>query len=137
MFVWNWTTTVLSLPLSRNTEISRGLGGKNDVQYFTSWDEVSVKTLEHKTDLEQYGNLVSRYRAGDPIQVGGENSKYQRYRVQLAKRTVASAKGERHIATGYKVCCDTRGRPRIYDREIIRSYIILKQLAQVGSWPGW
>ena len=45
-------------------------------------------------------------------------------RVQLAKRTLASAKGERHVATGYKVCCDSRGRPTIYDGEIIGSYIL-------------
>ena len=32
--------------------ISRGLGGKNAVQYFTKWDEISVKTLEHETVLE-------------------------------------------------------------------------------------
>ena len=44
--------------------ISRGLGGKNTVQYFTSRDEVSVKTWEHETDLEQYGNIVSRYYLG-------------------------------------------------------------------------
>ena len=85
----------------------------NTIKY-TSWDEVKVKTWEHETDLEQYGNLVSRYWAGDPIQVGGENAKYRRYRVQLAKRTLASASGERYVATGYEVCCDTRGRPGIY-----------------------
>lgn len=59
--------------------ISIGLGGKNAVQYYTSWDEVSVKTWEHETDLEQYGNLVSRYWAGEPIQIGGENARYRRY----------------------------------------------------------
>ena len=57
--------------------------------------------------------------------------------MQLAKRTLASAKRGRHVATGHKVCCDTRGRPRIYDREIIGSYIYFKttradwQLARV------
>ena len=118
--------------------ISRGLGGKNAVQYFTSWDEVTVKTWEHETDLDQYGSLVSRYWAGDPVQVGGENAKYGRYRVQLAKRTLACANGERYVATGYKVCCDTRGRPGIYDRDIIGSYMYFKtshagwQLARVG-----
>ena len=40
-----------------------------------NWDEVSVKTWEHETDLEQHGNLVSRYCAGDPVQVGGEIAK--------------------------------------------------------------
>ena len=30
------------------------------------------------------------------------------------------------IATGYEVCCDTRGRPGIYDRDIIGSYIYFK-----------
>ena len=55
------------------------------------------------------------------------------------RQTLASAKGERHVATGYKVCCDIRGRPGIlvYDREIIGSYIYFKttragwQLARV------
>ena len=79
MFVWNWTTIVIKPTLITKHRISRGLGGKNAVQYFTNWDEVSVKTWEHETDLEQYGNLVSRYWAGDPIQVGGENAKYRRY----------------------------------------------------------
>lgn len=79
--------------------LSRGSGGKNAVQYYTinSWDEVSVKTWEHQTDLEPYGSLESRYWAGDPIQLGGDNAKYRRYRVQLAKRTLACAKGERHV----------------------------------------
>ena len=41
------------------------------------------------------------------------------------------------VATGYKVCCDTRGRLRTYDGEIIGSYIYFKttragwQLARV------
>ena len=35
-----------------------------------SWDEVTIKTWEHETDLDQYGSLVSRYWAGDPVQVG-------------------------------------------------------------------
>ena len=58
--------------------ISRGLGGKNAVQYYTSWDKVTVKTWEHETDLEQYGSIVSRYWAGEPVQIGGENAKYRR-----------------------------------------------------------
>ena len=57
--------------------ISRGLGGKNAAQYYTSWDEVSVKTWEHETDLEQYRSLVSKYWAGGPV-VGGENARYRR-----------------------------------------------------------
>ena len=82
--------------------ISRGLGGKHAVQYFTSWDGVEVKTWEHETDLEQYGNLVSRSWAGEPLQVGGENAKYGRFKAQLAKRTSGCARGDRHVATEYK-----------------------------------
>ena len=48
-------------------------------QRCTSWDEVSVKTWEHETDLEQYQSLVSRYWAGDPTHVDGENAKHRRY----------------------------------------------------------
>ena len=73
------------------------------VQRCTSWDEVSVKTWEHETDLEQYGSLVSRYWAGDPIQVGGYNAKYRRCRVQLAKRTLACARGERRCNWVYSL----------------------------------
>ena len=70
--------------------------------------------------------MVSRYWAGEPLQVGGENAKYRTFRVQLAKRSLACARGERHAATGYKVCCDTTGRPEIYDRDIIGSCIYFK-----------
>ena len=59
--------------------VSRDLGGKNAVQYHADWDEVSVKTWEHETDLEQYQSLVSRYWAGDPTHVDGENAKHRRY----------------------------------------------------------
>ena len=31
--------------------------------------------------------------------------------------------GGRDVATGYIVCCDTRGRRGMYDRDIIGSYI--------------
>ena len=57
--------------------------------------------------------------------------------MQLAKRTLACSKGERYVATGHKVCCDTRGRPGLYDRDMIGSYIYFKtyragwQLARV------
>ena len=33
------------------------------------------------------------------------------------------SKGERYVAAGYKACCDTRGRPGLYDRDMIGSYI--------------
>ena len=91
-----------------------------------------METWEHETDLEQYGSLVSRYWAGDPMQVGEDNTRYRRYRVQLAKRTLACSKGEIYVATGYKVCCDTRGRSGLYDRDMIGSYIQFKT-----SRTGW
>ena len=68
------------------------------------------------------GSIVSRYWAGEPVQIGGENAKYRRYRIQLAKRMTSCARGERHVAKGYKVCCDVRGRPGVYSRDIIGSY---------------
>ena len=119
--------------------ILRGLGKRNAVQYYTSWDEITVKTWEHETDFERYGSIVSRYWAGESVQIRGEHSKYRRYRVQLAKRMLACAKGERHVlvAKDYKVCCDVRRRPGIYSRDIIGSYIHYKtnragwQLARV------
>ena len=38
-----------------------------------------MKTWEHETDLEQYESLVSKYWAGDSIQVSGANARYRRY----------------------------------------------------------
>lgn len=72
-------------------------------------------------DIEQYGSLASRYWARDPVQVGRENAKYRRYRVQLANRKLACGKDEKHVAKGYKVCCDTRERPWIYHPDVIAS----------------
>lgn len=57
--------------------------------------------------------------------------------MQLAKRILACGKGERYVSTGYKVFCDTRGRPGIYYRDILGSYTYFKtsragrQLARV------
>ena len=80
--------------------------------------------MEHETDLEQYGNLISRYWAGESLQVRGENAKNGRFRVQLAKRSLTCARGERHVATGYKGCCDKRGRPGIIiESVVVRTFI--------------
>ena len=46
------------------------------VQYLTSWNELKNASRETEQDLEQYGNVVERYWAGEPKQVGGGNAKY-------------------------------------------------------------
>ena len=69
--------------------LTRGLGGKIAVQYYTHWDELERPTREHKEDLSQCGNLVVRCWAGEPVQVRGDNTKYRRYRVPVAKRGIA------------------------------------------------
>ena len=38
--------------------LTRGLGGKIAVQYYTCWDELERPTLEHEEELKQYGNCV-------------------------------------------------------------------------------
>ena len=76
-----------------------------------------------KKKKEQYGNLVVSYWAGEPVQVKGGNAKYRRYRVQVAKRTIAREKGERHVLLGYFVCCHTRERTGLYSPDIVGSYI--------------
>ena len=111
--------------------LTRGLGGKIAVQYYTYWDGLERPTWEHEEELKQYGNCVVRYWAGGPVQVKGENAKYRRYRVEIARRAMARAKGERHVPTGYFVCCDTRERPKLYAPDIVGSYIYFKT-AQAG-----
>ena len=60
------------------------------------------------------------------MQVGGENARYRTRREHLAKRTLACAKGEEYVATEYKVCFDTRGRPGLYDRDVMGSHIFIQ-----------
>ena len=55
--------------------ILRGFSGTVSVQYLTSWNELENTSWETEQDLEQYGNVVERYWAGKPKQVGGENAK--------------------------------------------------------------
>ena len=107
------------------------------MQYYTYWDELERPTWEQEEDLTQYGNLVVTYCAGEPLQLRGDNTKYRRYRVQVAKRAIARETGERHLPTGYMVCCDVRARPSLYSPDIVGSYIYFKtthagwQLARV------
>ena len=56
--------------------IPRGFSGTVNVQYLTSWNELKKTSWETEQDLEQYGNVVERYWADEPKQVGGENAKY-------------------------------------------------------------
>ena len=116
--------------------LTRGLACQIGVQYFTYWDELERSTWEHEEDLTQYGNLLVRKWAGEPV-VRGDNTKYRRYRVQVAKRDNFREKGEMHAPTGYRPCCDVRARPSLCSPDIAGSYIYLKtthagwQLARV------
>ena len=59
----------------RKHRVTKGLGGKISGQYYTYWGELEIPTWEHEEDLTQYGNLVVRYWAGEPVQVRGDNTK--------------------------------------------------------------
>lgn len=76
------------------------------MQYWTKWRGLEQNTWEHEGELQQYGSQVQAYWADQPeqVQVAGENAKYRRYRIQLAKRAVTPKAGGRHVATGYKLC---------------------------------
>ena len=60
----------------------------------TCWDELENTSWETEQDLEQYSNVMERYWASEPKQVGGENAKYRAYRVQMAKQSEARSAGE-------------------------------------------
>lgn len=62
MYVCSWIFTELCRLFLPKHRVSGGVsGGKDAVQYYTSWDEISVKTWEHEAYLEEYGSLVFRY----------------------------------------------------------------------------
>ncbi len=113
---------ILPFKISRH-RICRGLGGKVTVQYYTHWIDKEERTWEHEVELEQYGDVVLKYWHGQTELVSGGNTLYRRYRVYQARRLAAYKKGERYVAKGYKLCCDTRGRPNIRTTDMIGSFI--------------
>jgi len=108
--------------------ICRGLGGKVTVQYYTHWTEPDRRSWEHEVELEQYGDAVLNYWNGQTELVSGGNTLYRRYRVFQARRLAAHKKDQRYVARGYKLCCDTRGRPDIRTIDMIGSFIYYKTI---------
>ena len=76
--------------------IFRGFPGTVSVQYLTCWDELEKTSWETKQDLEQYGNVVEHYWAGELKQVGGEKHEISSASCADGK-TVASAVSLRGI----------------------------------------
>ena len=96
------------------------------VQDLTCRDELEKTSWKTEQYLKQYGNVVERYWAGEPKQVGMENDKHRAYRVQMAKRYLAWSAGEVYVTPGYKPSCDSRCGPDIYLPDIIGLYIFFK-----------
>ena len=59
-----------------NYRILRGFYGTVSMQYLISWNQLGKTSWKTEQDLEQYGNVVERYWAGEPKQVGGENANF-------------------------------------------------------------
>ena len=100
--------------------ILRGFSGTVSVQCLTSWNELEKTSWETGQDLEQYGNVVERYWAGEPKQVGGENAKYQAYRVQMAKDR-KRGQPARYVPPEHKLSCDPRCSPNMCPPDSIGS----------------
>ena len=69
-------------------------GSKSQVSPRIFWDELENTSWKTEQDLENYSNVVERYWASEPKQVGGENAKYRAYRVQMVKRSQVRSAGE-------------------------------------------
>ena len=106
--------------------ILRGFSGTVSVQYLTSWNELEITSWETEQDLEQYGNVVERYWAGEPKQVGGENAKYRAFRVQMAKRSKARSAGKVCALPEHKLSRDSWCGLNMYSPDINGSYIFFK-----------
>ena len=106
--------------------------GTVSVQYLTGWNELENSSWKTEQDLEQYGNVVERYWAGEPRQVDGENAKHRASRVQMEKRSQARSAGEVYVPPGHKLSCNPRCGPDIFSSDIIGSYIFFK-----ATSDGW
>ena len=73
--------------------ISRGMGGKLSVQYLVYWENLERPRWEQE-DLKQYGRVILLYWMDNPRMDKPDNSKYRKYRINLARRTEARERGE-------------------------------------------
>lgn len=116
--------------MTKQNSISRGLGGKNAVRYFM----LVIVGMRYRSKLENTKltlNNVGTWYVGI-----GRGILHVVYLCKLEEKIQSTedmgqnlanvhprVQGERHVATGYDVCCDSRGRPGIHCRDVIRSYI--------------
>ena len=117
--------------------ISRGMGGKLSVQYLVYWENLERPRWEHEEDLKQYGRVILLYWMDNPRMDKPDNSKYRKYRINLARRTEARERGEMFVAQGYELRSNATAGPHVYDPQIVGCYIYYRtqkagwQLAQV------
>ena len=79
---------------------------------------------------------------GNPVQAGGQNARYRRYRTNMAKRFVAREQGSRFVPPGYILTDDATRGPDVYHPDIIGCYVYFKtkkdgwHLAEVAGLQG-
>ena len=117
--------------------ILRGFSGTVSVQFLTSRNKLKNTSWGTGQDLEQYSNVVERYWAGEPKQVGGKNAKCRAYSVHMAKRSQARSGGKVYVLPGHKLSCDARCGPDMYSPDIINSFISFKTAGGGGSLRRW
>ena len=107
------------------------------MQYLTSWNELEKTSWETEQDLEQYGNVVERYWAGKPKQVGGENAKYRAYRLQMAKRSQARSAGKVYVPPGHSSVATQNVAPTCAHLTALARTFSSRQLATGGNLRRW
>ena len=121
----------------RNHRILRGFSETVSVQYLTSWHELENTSWETEQDLEQYGNVVERYWAGNPKQVGGENAKYRAYRVPMTQRSQARSAGNVYVQLGPSSAATQGAAPTCTHLTSLARVFSLRQLAMGGNLRRW
>ena len=114
-------------------KILQRFSGTVSVQYLTSWNELKKTYWETEQDLEQYGNVVERYWAGESKQVGEENAKYRVYRVQMAKRSQARSAGKVYVPPGQSSAATQGAAPTCTHLASLARRFSSRQLAMGGN----
>ena len=72
------------------------------------------------------------YWLGNPSHSQPDNPRYRKYRINLARREEARARGKMFVAKGYELRSDVRSGPPIYDPQIVGCYVYY--CTQTAGW---
>lgn len=107
--------------------ISRGPGGKIDVQYQTQWRGHRQPTWEAENSIQQYGDFVRKYwESSDVNQLGANNKLHREYQQFSARRAAARLSHSMFVPPGYALLAHWSHGPELRSPEMRGAHIYVR-----------